>query len=227
MDGVFDLVNLLFLAVAIGVLLRLRSVLGRRTGHEQPPQNSGWFASKSSKPEVVKSEPASAESESEAETSSREESASLTPLQRGLREISLADRSFDQERFLEGARIAYEQIVTGFAASNRERLQALLGADAFERFDAVMREREQKGETAECEVVAIQSVDITDARMRGTAARVTVRFHADLLSSVRDKEGNIIDGNAEHAYRAEDIWTFERNTRDANPNWRLIKSSHE
>ena len=223
MDGIFDLVNLLFLAVAIGVLLRLRSVLGRRTGHEQPPQSSGWFASKPSKPEVVESEPASAEEE----TSPREESASLTPLQRGLREISLADRSFDQERFLKGARSAYEQIVTGFAASNRERLEALLGDDAFKRFDAVMREREQKGETAECEVVAIQSGDITDARMRGTAARVTVRFHADLLSSVRDKEGNIIDGNAEHAYRAEDIWTFERNTRDTNPNWRLIKSSHE
>ncbi|MCY4030636.1 MAG: Tim44/TimA family putative adaptor protein [Hyphomicrobiales bacterium] len=223
MDGVFDLVNLLFLAVAIGVLLRLRSVLGRRTGHEQPPQNRGWFASKPSKPEVVESESASAE----AETPPREESASLTPLQRGLREISLADRSFDRERFLEGARIAYEQIVTGFAASNRERLQALLGADAFERFDAVMRSREQKGETAQCEVVAIQSADITEARMRGTAARVTVRFHADLLSSVRDKEGSIIDGNAEHPYRAEDIWTFERNTRDTNPNWRLVKSSHE
>lgn len=225
MDGVFDLVNLLFLAVAIGVLLRLRSVLGRRTGHEQPPQNSRWFSSKPSKPEVVESESANAEAEEEA--SPREESASLTPLQRGLREISFADKSFDQERFLEGARIAYEQIVTGFAASNRERLQALLGADAFERFDAVMREREQKGETAECEVVAIHSADVTDARMRGTAARVTVRFQADLLSNVRDKEGNIIDGNAEHPYRAEDIWTFERNTRDANPNWRLVKSSHE
>lgn len=223
MDGVFDPINLIFLALAVGVLLRLRSVLGRRTGHEQPPQDDRWVASESSEvdAEVAESKPASAEE------SAREEGASLTPVQRGLREISLADRSFDQEQFLEGARIAYEQIVTGFAASKRERLEALLGADAFRRFDAVMREREQQGQTAECEVIAIHNADITEARMQGTEARVTVRFHAELLSCVRDSEGNVIEGNADHSHRAEDIWTFERNTRDADPNWRLVKSSHE
>lgn len=227
MDGIFDLINLLFLALAVGVLLRLRSVLGKRTGHERPPQNDRWLADKPSKPEVVESEPESKSAEASPEAPPREQSAPLSPLQRGLREISLADRSFDHERFLEGARIAYKQIVTGFAASNRERLQTLLGADAFERFDAVMREREQQGETAECEVVAIHSAEITDARMRDTTARVTVRFHAELLSCVRDKEGNVVDGSAEQSHQSEDIWTFDRNTRDADPNWRLVKSSHE
>ncbi|MCY4034386.1 MAG: Tim44/TimA family putative adaptor protein [Hyphomicrobiales bacterium] len=225
MDGVFDLINLLFLALAVGVLLRLRSVLGRRTGHERPPQNDRWVADKPSKPEAVESEPESKEASPEAPP--QEQGASLSPLQRGLREISLADRSFDQERFLEGARIAYEQIVTGFAASNRERLQTLLGADAFQRFDSAMREREQREETAECEVVAIHNADITEARMRDTTARVTVRFQAELLSCVRDREGNVVDGSAEHSHRAEDVWTFDRNTRDADPNWRLVKSSHE
>ena len=220
MDGVFNLINLIFLALAIAVLLRLRSVLGRRTGHEQPPPDGRFFSKgeedAAAAPKVVEASPAHP---------SPEESEKLTPLQRGLKEISLADRSFHPEQFLQGARIAYEQIIAGFAAGDRERLGALLGEDAFRSFDAVMQARDQRNETGECEVVAIHDAAITQAQMRGLDARVTVRFQSELLSCVRDSNGNVVDGDTDHPHRAEDIWTFERNTRERDPNWRLVKTS--
>lgn len=220
MDGVFDLINLIFLAVAVAVLLRLRSVLGRRSGHERPPDTT-LFSSGAEK--NVKDAPSNvAES---APQLSRQESEKLSPVQRGLREISLADQSFHAEQFLEGARIAYEQIISDFAAGNRERLQDLLGEEAFHRFDGVIQEREQRGESANCELITMHDAVITDANMRGLHARITVHFQSELISFVRDSHNRVVDGDSEHLHRAEDVWTFERNTRESNPNWRLVKTS--
>lgn len=221
MEGVFSISNLILLALAVVILLRLRSVLGRRVGNERPPPEASMFSG----------EPA--ETQPEAETAARPEPGlepeplagatnETTHLDRRLKEIALADRSFHPQRFLEGARIAYERIETGFAAGARDSLRALLGDAAFQRFDAVMRERDARGEQAVCEVVKIHEADITHAEMRALQALITVRFRADLLSFVHDSEGNLVSGDDTAPRRAEDVWTFERNTRDKDPNWRLV-----
>lgn len=217
MEGVFSISNLILLALAVVILLRLRSVLGRRVGNERPPPEASMFSGKQTEAEtetapLPEPEPALAE----------REPPEATGLDRRLKEIALADRSFHPQRFLEGARIAYERIETGFAAGARDSLRALLGDAAFQRFDAVMRERDARGEQAVCEVVKIHEADITHAEMRALQALVTVRFRADLLSFVHDSEGNLVSGDDTAPRRAEDLWTFERNTRDKDPNWRLV-----
>ena len=223
MDGVFSLINLIFLALAVAVLLRLRSVLGRRTGHERPPPDASLFSGKAEKrlPDAPPA-PAPATPPPAGEGEGKDETAG--PVQGGLKEISLADRAFDAGRFLEGARIAYEQIVTGFAAGDRERLGALLGEEAYRGFDAAMRERDRRGHSAVCEVVAMHGADIREAAMRGLKARITVGFDAELLSFVRDAEGNTVEGDGDRPQHCEDVWTFERNIRDRDPNWRLVKT---
>lgn len=221
MDGVFNPINLIFLALAVAVLLRLRSVLGRRTGHERPPDTTLY----SGETEKGVEDTPSKVVETVQPSPSREEGEKLTAMQRGLKEISLADHSFDAEQFLEGARIAYEQIISGFAAGDSERLWTLLGEEAFRRFERVIQERLKRGESGKCELIAIHDAVISDASMRGLHARITVRFQAELISFVFDSESRVVDGDSEHAHRVEDIWTFERNTRESNPNWRLVKTS--
>ena len=228
LDGIFSPINLIFLALAVAVLLRLRAVLGRRTGHERPPPDAGVFAGKAEKKRQDGARVESAEGAQTAqEAVAPAESGKSTPdeaLKRGVRQIALADRSFDPGHFMDGARIAYEAIVSGFAAGDRNKLGVLLGEEAYQRFDAVIRGREKRGESASCEVVAIHESRYVDASMRGLHARITVQFHAELLSFVRDREGNVIEGDDKLPHRCEDIWTFERNTRDDNPNWQLVKT---
>ena len=237
MDGVFSLINLIFLALAVAVLLRLRSVLGRRTGHERPPPDASLFTGKQEESPPEAAPPPQLPQPADADAAPAGESPAAAPsggmpsggmpssaVQRGLKEIALADRSFDAGRFLEGARIAYEQIVAGFAAGDRARLGALLGEDAYRSFDAVMQAREKRRESAVSELVALPGADIEEAVMRGLHARITVRFSAEILSFVRDGEGKTIEGDGDKPQRVEDIWTFERNIRDRDPNWRLVKT---
>ena len=141
---------------------------------------------------------------------------------RRLREIAKADPSFDAGSFLKGATIAYEAIVTAYARGDRETLRNLLSREVLDSFSSVISERESRGETNELSFVGIASADIVDAHLADRVAHVTVRFVSELVTAVRDKAGNVIEGDIKAVRRVTDVWTFARNVASPNPNWQLV-----
>jgi predicted lipid-binding transport protein (Tim44 family) len=229
MSDIFDLTNILLLAVAVLVFIRLRSVLGRRTGNERPRLDpiAARDAAASRDNNVVTlpradARPAGARP-SEQNVDERlgtfpQESRALAPL----REIASADPSFQTNSFLNGAKVAYEAIVTAYAHADRETLRNLLSPDVYESFSAVISERESRGETTEFSFVGIRSADIADGHLIGRMAHVTVRFVSDLVTAVRDRAGNVVEGDVKAVRQVTDVWTFARDVSSPNPNWRLV-----
>jgi len=231
---VFDIYTIIFLALAVFIFLRLRSVLGQRTGRERPPFNP--FAARETRPgpvsdKVVTLPPRPAEAPAIKPVEEKETpvvdrwkgiAAADSAVAKGLDAVTAEDASFDAKHFLDGARGAYEMIVTAYAEGDRRTLKNLLARDVYEGFDSVIREREQRGEVAETRFVSIDSTDIAAAEMRGKVAHITIRFASKLVSVTRDKAGAVIDGNPEKVTDVTDVWTFARDVTSRDPNWKLV-----
>lgn len=140
----------------------------------------------------------------------------------GLAAIAQADPSFAPEPFLDGARTAYEAIITAFAAGERRTLQNLLARDVYDGFAAAIAERERKKETLATTFVSIDDAKFNAAALDGTAARVTVRFLSKQISVTRGADGAVRDGSPDAIYDMDDLWTFSRDTRSRDPNWKLV-----
>jgi predicted lipid-binding transport protein (Tim44 family) len=233
MQDVFDITTIIFLALAVFIFLRLRSVLGQRTGRERPPYDpySAREPARSSKENVIPL-PQRADAASGGQTETME---LATPDQRwkdvaepgsalaaGLDAILAADPDFDAKHFLTGARAAYELIVNAYADGDRSTLKNLLSREVYDGFDAAIAEREKRGEHIETHFVSIDGADITAAEMRGRSAQVTIRFHSKLVSATHDKDGNIIEGSKDKVTDITDVWTFARDVSVRDPNWKLV-----
>jgi predicted lipid-binding transport protein (Tim44 family) len=228
---VFDIYTIIFLALAVFIFLRLRSVLGQRTGRERPPYDpySARDAVRPSTADNVVALPGrGAEKAPEAveavESSERWKGLAQpgTPLAAGFDAIIADDKSFDPKHFIVGARAAYEMIVNAYAEGDRRTLKNLLSREVYDGFESVIRDRESRGETAETKFVSIDATDITAAEMRGKTAQITVRFISQLISVTRDKSGNVIDGSADKVTEVTDVWTFARDISSRDPNWKLV-----
>ena len=224
----FDIYIIIFVALAIVIFLKLRSVLGQRTGRERPHHTySARNAARgtTSDNDVVKlpadTMPASTESVSAAERwkGIAEPGSSVAG---GFDAIARKDKSFDANHFLSGAQTAYEMIVLTYAQGDRRTLRKLLSREVYEGFEATIRERESKGETVESRFVTIEKPDITAVELRNRIAQITVRFVSQIISVTRDKTGTVIDGDPEKVTDVTDIWTFARNLPSRDPNWKLV-----
>jgi len=227
---VFDIYTIIFLALAVFIFLRLRSVLGQRTGRERPPYDpySARDAVRGSNDNVVAlpgrgGEPAPPPSPP-ADPAERWKGIAEpgTAVAAGLNAIVQSDPSFDAQHFIAGARQAYEMIVTAFAEGDRRSLRNLLSREVYDGFDNAIRERETRGETAETRFVSIDRSDVTAAEVRGSSAHVTVRFVSQLVSVTRDRSGNAIDGSPDKVTDVTDVWTFARDVSSRDPNWKLV-----
>jgi predicted lipid-binding transport protein (Tim44 family) len=229
---VFDIYTIIFLALAVFIFLRLRSVLGQRTGRERPPYDpySARDAVRSPATDKVVALPTHP-----GETPPRPAEVTQPPAERwkgvadtgstvaaGLDAIAAADPSFDAQHFVTGARTAYEMIVTTFAEGDRRQLRNLLSREVFDGFDAAITEREGRGETAETRFVSIDGSTVTNAELRGRTAQITIRFVSKLVSATRDRNGAVIDGNADKVTDVTDMWTFARDVSSRDPNWKVV-----
>ncbi|MGC1696082.1 MAG: Tim44/TimA family putative adaptor protein [Pseudolabrys sp.] len=232
MRDVFDIYTIIFLALAVFIFLRLRSVLGQRTGRERPPYDP-YAAREPARPapEKVVALPnrapeaaATAKPAVPVEPSERWKGVAAvgSPLATGLDAIVGADANFDHKHFLTGARAAYEMIVNAFAEGDRRTLKNLLSREVYDGFETAITDREKRGETVESRFVSIDNAEITAAELRGRTAQLTVRFQSKLVSVTRDKNGNAIDGNAEKVTDVTDVWTFARDLSSRDPNWKLV-----
>lgn len=226
----FDIYTIIFLALAVFIFLRLRSVLGQRTGRERPPYDPYSARDAVRTPandKVVTLPPRNAEVKPPAETASPTDrwkgiAEAGSPVAAGLDAITAADKDFDPAHFLAGARSAYEMIVTAFAEGDRRTLKNLLSREVSDGFETAISERERRGEKAETRFVSIDQAEIVGAEMRGRSEQVTVRFVSKLVSVTRDKNGTVIDGNPDGVTEVTDVWTFARDVSSRDPNWKLV-----
>lgn len=223
-----DFTTLVFMGLAAIVIWRLWAVLGTRTGQEQIPP-SRFTRRPDPLPEspaeagTILNHPAHQPDEDEAPVDRwKGIAAPDSEVARGLTAIAAADPSFDAKEFLEGARGAYEMIVTAFAKGERPLLRDLLSREVFEGFAAAIADREKRGETVDMTFVSIDKAIIEEAQLRGSSAQITVRFQSKLISATRDAQGTVIDGTPERVVDMTDIWTFARETGTRDPNWKLI-----
>jgi len=143
-------------------------------------------------------------------------------IEQGLLAILRADPTFDPAHFMQGAKQAYEMIVTAFAEGNRRMLRDLLSRDVMEGFNAAISERERKGEVIDQSFVGINKADIVAAEMKNGVATLTVKFESQLISATRDKAGEVIAGDPQRISDVTDYWSFAREMASRNPNWKLV-----
>lgn len=227
MGNGFQFIDIIFFAmIAAFVVLRLRSVLGRRndtkTGHRDP-----FAAAERAKEDNViplpdiSREPAPGRRPEPARPDvAPGEPASL--IEQGVQQIRKVDPSFDPKEFLVGARAAFEMILEAFAAADKATLKGLLSAEVYANFTRAIDDRQKANHTLEDTLVGIKSAEIVEAFLEGRVVHVTVKFVSEQITVTRDADGQIVDGNPNTVTEVTDFWTFARDSRSRDPNWDLV-----
>lgn len=228
--GSFDIVTFIFFIAAVVIFIQLRAVLGRKNDSDQsrierrrqlrrqPPPVPGDDPKVVTLPSRNKEVDIQDDGMLAIDAYAKPES----ELNKGLRAIKAADPAFDPKEFVKGAGIAYEMIVTAYAEGDRRTLRNLLSREVYDSFAAAIDEREARGETVRSNFVGIEKSEIIQAELKGSEANLTVRIISQLISATFDQDGKVIDGDVEVVSEVNDVWTFNRDTRSRDPNWRLI-----
>lgn len=225
MGGEFQFIDIiLFALVAAFLILRLRSVLGRRDGHQGSSTDPFKTSrrGKSGDDKIVRLPDREGRPAESDEPPAAGPDESLSPLEAGLANIRVADPKFDADEFISGARTAFEMILSSFAKGDMPALRPLLSPEVLNNFTQSVRDREQAGETMDLTLVGIKSAEIVEAYMAGRTAHLTVKFVSEQTSVVRDESNEIIEGDPETVTEVTDYWTFARDTRNPDPNWILV-----
>jgi predicted lipid-binding transport protein (Tim44 family) len=218
--GDFQYLDIILFAMIAGFLvLRLRSVLGRRTGNER--RREGFVRG----PAPVSEQARPVAEPGQGAAVVRLGAKPVDAVALGLDRIRRADPGFDPEQFVAGARAAFEIIVGAFASGDTAALRPLLSDEVYEPFVATIAERTAAKETLETRIVRLDSLDITVAELAGQVARITVKFVSEQINVTRAADGTIVDGDPGHAVEKTDYWTFTRDTRSTDPNWVLAATS--
>lgn len=233
--GTDNIITLFFLIVAALIFLNLRSVLGKRSGTEKPRFDP--FANReadrpvpqpSDDGKVITLPRRGAPVESENPYQAVDDFAPAGgELNTALRAIQDSDPTFNPKEFIDGAKAAYEMIVMAFADGDRKALKGLLSSEVYEGFNAAITAREKAGETVKSTFVGIEKAEMTSASLDGSEATVTLRINSQLISATYDKDGAIVEGDADTVADVKDNWTFARDTRSRDPNWKLVATQSE
>ena len=221
-DGFQALDIILFAMIAAFLVLRLRSVLGKRTGHQKRRPNMV----SNSKPEPNHNDEV-AELPPETQEIGAKETENVDPsdpVASGLAAVREVDSSFDANNFIAGARAAFEIVVKAFADGEKGKLRDLLNNEVYDNFSDAIDRREKNGEVLETAVIGIKSAHILEARVEGRTAFVTVKVVSEQVNATKDKDGLTVDGDENQVSDVIDIWTFARNTRAHDPNWTLVET---
>ncbi|AMM86209.1 Tim44/TimA family putative adaptor protein [Martelella sp. AD-3] len=232
--GTSDLITLFFLIAAVVIFFQLRNVLGRRTGNEKPRYEQSPVRSRTEAAEAARQDGnvitlpgAEKDNKTDRLAAVDKIAPAGTEANKGLKEIVEADPQFEPTAFMKGANAAYEMIVMAFADGDRRTLKGLLSKEVYEGFNAAISEREANGESVKASFVGIEKAEITEAEVDKTEARITLRIVSQMISATYGKDGEIVDGDAEQIAEIRDLWTFARDTRARDPNWKLIATASE
>jgi len=230
MQDSFDVTTVIFLALAVFVIWRLRSVLGQKTGAERSPfrpverNRTEPPAARKDGDNVVRL-PGADRVQAPAAPAARDWRGIAEPgsaVAHGLEQVVQVEPGFEPRSFLEGAKSAYETIVVAFAKGDRKTLRSLLSREVGEGFERAITEREKRQETAETTFVSIDKAEIVAVDVKNRVAQVTVRFLSNLITVTRSAEGKVVDGSPETVVEVPDVWTFARTLGSRDPNWQLV-----
>tara|TARA_B100001115_G_C15730665_1_gene355870 strand:- start:227 stop:823 length:597 start_codon:yes stop_codon:yes gene_type:complete len=194
MNYSFEYIDIILLAMIAGfIFLRLRGILGKRTGFD------GKASSQLN--EVMKK----------------------VNVEKPLKVNDNFDEAAKKE-FLNGAKIAYETIITDFSDNDNLITQSknLLNKDIYDKFNKALKERNERGHYAEITFIGVNSAEIKEHKKIGDILNVTVNFIAEVITCIRDKDKKIVSGDPEKIKKIYDTWIFSRNTKSPNPNWQLV-----
>lgn len=223
-------IDILILAmIAAFLVFRLRSALGRRTGHQRRPDSVPREVEKSGDtvihlPDRETTGRAPQDADDGPPPLDPADAEAMPDSEAGTVQLKAADPDFDEAQFLDGARIAFEMILDAYAGGDKEALRALLADDVLARFAREIDRRGDNDETLETTLVSFASVSVDDTRVEEGRAAVTVEFVTEQINVVRGSGGEIVDGDERKVARIVDIWTFERDLRSRDPNWRLVET---
>jgi len=214
-SGGFPIDLILFGMIAAFLVLRLRSILGKRTGLERqaPPVQPTPIRPPAGPIIEARAEPLQAADQTVPEATTSAGQALVR-----MREI---DQGFDAARFLAGAEQAFRMIVAAFAAGNRVALRPLLADETYRAFEQAISLREKSGEAQISEIKSVQHLSIDAAELKGRVGSVTVKVVSDQISYTQDKDGKPLTG-ADAVTEITDLWTFERDLSQPDPTWRLV-----
>ena len=207
--------------VALFIGLRLYSVLGERTGHEQQPilkpaDPDARVEPRVSQPAVVPPTPVDAG-----------DMAFVPTAGPGVRAILASDPAFDVARFLEGAKAAYRMILEAFWKGDLGEVRSHVDDHVYETFGDAVKQRTKDGLVLDNRLVAIEQAVISEASVERSVAVLTVRFEADIAAVTRDSDGQVVAGSMSDAVQTRDLWTFRRDLSTRDPNWVLIETDEE
>ena len=198
MSNQFGFIDIILLAMIAGfIVLRLRNILGRKTGHQRKPM-SRYFPKGM---EVLKD----IENNEDIKSGNINEEA--------------------KKNFLKGATVAYEQIITSFATGDKKLLKSLLGKGLFNDFSAVIDERKKKELRYETTFIGLKSSKILEFKKIENIYKVTVNFVSEIITCVKDKNNQVVEGNPDIIKTANDVWKFSKNMWSQNPTWYLVETS--
>ena len=215
-SGGFPIDLILFGMIAAFLVLRLKSILGKRTGFERPPQPIQPREAPVTPPPIQNAAPAHT-----APGAQRVVPEPVSALGQTLAQMKTIDRNFTPGAFLDGAEKAFQIIVRAFAAGDRDTLRPLLGDDTWSAFDLAITEREKAHQTHVTDVRAIHAITIEAADLKGSVATISVRIVSDQVNMTRTESGQVISGT-DAVTEITDLWTFERDLSQTNPVWRLV-----
>ncbi len=207
--------------VAIFIGLRLYSVLGERTGHEQQPILKPAESDARAAPQVTQpavTQPAPADSG---------DMAFVPTAGPGVRAILAADSNFDVARFLEGAKSAYRMILESFWKGELDKVRGHVDDHVYDAFAGSVEQRSKDGLKLDNRLVTIDQAVISEATLEKGVALITVRFEADIAAVTRNAEGQVVAGSLSDAVQTRDLWTFRRDTGSRDPNWLLVETDEE
>ncbi|MEO1190717.1 MAG: Tim44/TimA family putative adaptor protein [Pseudomonadota bacterium] len=223
---------ILFAVIAGFIVLRLRSHLGRRTGHQEPFDPMAQQRGEQTEEERVlrfpdrgndaEMEEAQHDDERVPDIGRDDVPSRSIPVGKGVADITAADPSFNEKDFASGARMAFEMIVNSYASGDLKTLRPLLANEVYEEFAGAVRGREEAGEVLETTLVGVTEAEVVEAELQGKTAFVTIRFQSEQINILRDANGDIIEGGDKRVDQITDLWTFARNTRSRDPNWTLV-----
>jgi len=235
MNELFDPLNLVLAAIALMVVWRLRSVLGQRTGTERPPidpyapprRTNGSAPAETASGKVLDFPSSKEEAARKVDLEPKVPiwtgyARAASPLAAGFEKLAQADPAFSPREFLEGAKLAYEMIVEAFAKGDKPALKNLLSREVFDGFSKAIDGRSQAGEKLDFQFVGFEKVDFMSVALTGKRANIVVKFASQMISATYDKAGTLIDGNPREVRDITDIWTFEREVAQKDPNWRVV-----
>lgn len=229
----FQFFDIIFLAMLAGfVVLRLRSVLGRRTGNERPPAEEAQGRYNGRPVQGPAADKAAADAAlgidvAAAPADYRLVLENASPASDGVEAIRQKDRHFNLDAFVRGAGDAYDLILNGFWSGDRDSFRPFVSREVYDQFDQAIRGREEDGISLQNSIEQVERIEVVDARLHGSMAEITLRFHTEAVFVTLDGEGRVIEGNPVDRVKVEDVWTFERDLTSNDPSWILISTASE